>query len=466
MTTVSPTTTTTISSGPGPGSGDDDEVEHDNSGPGSGDDLDRDPTTPGQARPTSDDRSRQLRARVATSPSGQRYSSPMTTRRAAARAAATPDRAEPSSSACARRRPASCAPTATSPRARRASPARCSTAATTRACRGSGSSAPTGRSRRASASGKLLEAEGVPFRGERVDLRDSPAARFALVKACPPLPPRRRRDLLGAVRRRPRRPDLQHVQPRPARRRWSSGSRSRGGSCATSRAASGARARAGPYDLGTGVADVEALLEEAGPVEVALGHRRRRAPRASGSRTRARTWSTASCSRAPRSAGPATRRAGVLGLDRGPLRADEPDAARLPQRAAADDGRLRADDEDFERERVEELAAIVPRRRRSATSRRGSPPGSIDVGAATSATGLRCSPTPATPGSRSRCTSRCATHLTAACFELVEDGPMTRPDLTADGAAARERARYGVIEIMRSIGMRAFAAMSSGTFTS
>ncbi len=39
----------------------------------------------------------------------------------------------------------------------------------------------------------------------------------------------------------------------------------------SSRAASDARPTRGPYDLGTGVEDVEALLEETGPVEVALG---------------------------------------------------------------------------------------------------------------------------------------------------------------------------------------------------
>src|SRR5215218_3658374 len=53
-----------------------------------------------------------------------------------------------------RRRRASCAPTGTSRRARRASPARCSRTVTTRTCPGTGSSAPTGRSRRAPASAR------------------------------------------------------------------------------------------------------------------------------------------------------------------------------------------------------------------------------------------------------------------------------------------------------------------------
>ncbi len=55
--------------------------------------------------------------------------------------------------ACARRRPASCAPTATSPLARRGSPAPCCMPVTIPRCRGIGSSAPTGRWPRARGSG-------------------------------------------------------------------------------------------------------------------------------------------------------------------------------------------------------------------------------------------------------------------------------------------------------------------------
>ena len=66
---------------------------------------------------------------------------------------------------------ASCAPTATSRRARRASPAPCSRGCDDpavpwhRIVRADGSLAKGERQR------ALLEAEGVPFRGERVDMR-------------------------------------------------------------------------------------------------------------------------------------------------------------------------------------------------------------------------------------------------------------------------------------------------------
>ena len=75
--------------------------------------------------------------------------------------------------ACARCPRATSPPTATCRPARRASPARCWPSATTPTCPGTGSCAPTARSPRASASAACSTAEGVPFRGERVDMREA-----------------------------------------------------------------------------------------------------------------------------------------------------------------------------------------------------------------------------------------------------------------------------------------------------
>ena len=71
----------------------------------------------------------------------------------------------------ARSRRATCAPTGTSRPVRLALPERCSTPTTTRRSHGSASCAPTARCAKGARQRALLEAEGVPFRGERVDLR-------------------------------------------------------------------------------------------------------------------------------------------------------------------------------------------------------------------------------------------------------------------------------------------------------
>ena len=89
-----------------------------------------------------------------------------------------------------------------------------------------------------------------------------------------------------------------------------------------------------------------------------------------------------------------------------------------------------AGDEDFERERVEELAEIVPQEAALGYLEAWIDAGSMDV-ARRLGNRLTVLAYPGNAWFPLEMYESLRDALTEACFELVEDGPMTQPDLTA-----------------------------------
>jgi pimeloyl-ACP methyl ester carboxylesterase len=192
----------------------------------------------------------------------------------------------------------------------------------------------------------------------------------------------------------------------------------------------GRSTREGPYDLGTGVADIEALLEETGPVEVALGvgDGAHRAIRIADSRPdlvdRVVFTSTAlgrpGDDDAPGFSGSTEVLYALMSL----MRRDYRSGLRQMLTGSA------GGDEDFERERAEELAAAVPQEAAIGYLEAWIAAGSMDV-ARRLGDRLTVLAYPGNAWFPLEMYESLRSALTAACFELVEDGPMTRPDLAA-----------------------------------
>jgi len=192
----------------------------------------------------------------------------------------------------------------------------------------------------------------------------------------------------------------------------------------------GRSTREGPFDLGTGVEDAEALLEETGPVEVALGigdgaHRAMRLADARPDLIDRVVFTSTALGRpgeenAPGFSGSTEVLFALMTLMRRDYRSG------LRQMLAGS-----AHDEAFERERVEELAEMVGQ-----DAAIGYLEAWISAGSMDSARRLGDRLTVlAYPGNAwfpIEMYEALRDALTYACFELVEDGPMTRPDLTAD----------------------------------
>jgi pimeloyl-ACP methyl ester carboxylesterase len=191
----------------------------------------------------------------------------------------------------------------------------------------------------------------------------------------------------------------------------------------------GRSTKQGPYDLGTGLEDIEALLEETGSVEVALGigdgsHRALRIADARPDLVDRVVFTSTALGRpgnenAPGFSGSTEVLYALMSLMRRDYRSG------LRQMMAGS-----AHDEEFERGRVEELAAIVPQEAAIGYLEAWISAGSIDVARRL---GRRLTIL-AYPGNAwfPLETYESLRHaLTEACFELVEDGPMTRPDLAA-----------------------------------
>jgi pimeloyl-ACP methyl ester carboxylesterase len=186
----------------------------------------------------------------------------------------------------------------------------------------------------------------------------------------------------------------------------------------------------GPYDLGTGVEDAMALLEETGPVEVALGigdgaHRAMRLAEARPDLVERVVFTSTALGRpgdenAPGFSGSTEVLFALMSLMRRDYRSG------LRQMLAGS-----AHDEAVERERVEELAAAVPQDAAIGYLEAWISAGSTDVArrlgdrvTVLAYAGNAWFPLEMYEALRDA--------LTQACFELVEDGPMTRPDLTAE----------------------------------
>ncbi len=186
----------------------------------------------------------------------------------------------------------------------------------------------------------------------------------------------------------------------------------------------------GPYDLGTGVEDLEALLEETGAVEVALGigdgsHRALRIADARPDLVERVVFTSTALgrpgdARAPGFSGSTEVLYALMSLMRRDYRSG------LRQMMAGS-----AHDEDFERGRVEKLAAIVPQEAAIGYLEAWISAGSIDV-ARNLGNRLTVLAYPGNAWFPLEMYESLRDALTAACFEVVEDGPMTRPDLTAD----------------------------------
>jgi pimeloyl-ACP methyl ester carboxylesterase len=185
----------------------------------------------------------------------------------------------------------------------------------------------------------------------------------------------------------------------------------------------------GPYDIGTGVEDVEALLEETGAVEVALGigdgsHRALRIADARPDLVDRVVFTSTALGRpgdasAPGFSGSTEVLFALMSLMRRDYRSG------LRQMLAGS-----AHDEDFERERVDELAAMVPQEAAIGYLEAWISAGSMDV-ARRLGDRLTVLAYPGNAWFPLETYEALRDALTQACFELVEDGPMTRPDLTA-----------------------------------
>jgi len=188
---------------------------------------------------------------------------------------------------------------------------------------------------------------------------------------------------------------------------------------------------AGPYDLGTGVADVEALLEATGPVDVALGvgdgtHRAMRVAEGRPDLVDHVVFTGTALGResdeesVPGFSGSTQVLFALMGLLRRDYRSG------LRQMMAGSVG-----DDDQERDRAEEMTELVPQDAAIGYLEAWIAADSFEV-----ARGLGDRLTVlAYPGNvwfPLEMYEGLREHLTAACFELVEDGPMSRPDLTAD----------------------------------
>jgi pimeloyl-ACP methyl ester carboxylesterase len=185
----------------------------------------------------------------------------------------------------------------------------------------------------------------------------------------------------------------------------------------------------GPYDLQTGVNDLEALLEETGPVEVALGigDGTHRALRIADTRPDLVDRVVFTSSALGREIGERSGFAAsteVLYALMSLLRRDYRSGLRQMLTGSAHN-------EAEERERVEELVADIPQEAAIGYLEAWIAAESFDVArrlggrlTALAYPGNAWFPLEMYEGMRD--------HLTEACFEFVDDGPMSRPDLAAE----------------------------------
>ena len=185
----------------------------------------------------------------------------------------------------------------------------------------------------------------------------------------------------------------------------------------------------GPYDLETGVADLEALLDEAGPVEVALGigdgtHRAIRiADRRPDLVERVVFTSTALGRGSGERAGFAASTEVLYAL-MSVLRRDYRTGLRQMLSGSAHN-------EAEERERLEELVAVIPQDAAIGYLEAWIAAEGFDI-ARRLGNRLTVLAYPGNSWFPIEMYEGIRDHLTEACFEFVEDGPISRPDLTAD----------------------------------
>ena len=185
----------------------------------------------------------------------------------------------------------------------------------------------------------------------------------------------------------------------------------------------------GPYDQATGLADVEALLEETGPVEVAFGigdgtHRALRIADARPDLVERVAFTSSALGRESGERSGFASSTSVLYALMSLLRRDYRSGLRQMLSGSAHT-------EAEERERLEELVAAISQESAIGYLEAWIAAESFDVArrlgsrlTALAYPGNAWFPLEMYEGMRD--------HLTEACFEFVDDGPMSRPDLAAD----------------------------------
>ena len=186
----------------------------------------------------------------------------------------------------------------------------------------------------------------------------------------------------------------------------------------------------GPYDLATGVEDLEALLEETGPAEVAFAigdgiHRALPLADARPELIDRVVITSGTLGRDPGANAPGySGSTGVLYTLMSLMRRDYRSGLRQMMMGSADD-------EEHERQRVEELAAAVPQEAALGYLEAWIAAESYEIArrlgdrvTVLAYPGNAWFPLELYEGMRDQ--------LPGACFELVEDGPMNRPDLAAE----------------------------------
>jgi pimeloyl-ACP methyl ester carboxylesterase len=191
----------------------------------------------------------------------------------------------------------------------------------------------------------------------------------------------------------------------------------------------GRSSQQGPYDLGTGLEDVEALLEETGAVEVAfgIGDGTHRALRIADTRPDLVDRVVFTSSALGRESGERSGFASsteVLYALMSVLRRDYRTGLRQMLSGSAKD-------EAEERERLEEMVGSIPQEAAIGYLEAWIAAESFDVArrlggrlTVLAYPGNAWFPIEMYEGMRD--------HLTEACFEFVDDGPMSRPDLAAE----------------------------------
>jgi pimeloyl-ACP methyl ester carboxylesterase len=191
----------------------------------------------------------------------------------------------------------------------------------------------------------------------------------------------------------------------------------------------GRSTHAGPYDFETGIEDAEALLEETGPMELAFGigdgiHRAIRVADARPDLVERVVFTSGSLGRDPGaemagySGSPPVLRA-LMSL----MRRDYRSGLRQMMMGSAPD-------QEHERERVEELVADVPQEAALGYLEAWIAADSYEH-ARRLGSRLTALAYPGNAWFPLELYESVRQALTEACFELVEDGPMMRPDLAA-----------------------------------
>jgi pimeloyl-ACP methyl ester carboxylesterase len=185
----------------------------------------------------------------------------------------------------------------------------------------------------------------------------------------------------------------------------------------------------GPYDLGTGLADLEALVEETGPVEVALGigDGTHRAVRLADSRPDLVDRVVFTSTALGRESGERSGFAGsteVLFALMSLIRRDYRSGLRQMLSGSAHN-------EPEERKRFEDLVAVIPQEAAVGYLEAWIAAESFDVARRLGGR-LTVLAYPGNAWFPIEMYEGIQAHLTEACFEYVEDGPISRPDLAAE----------------------------------